>query len=188
MMTESRLKQKGVSELKRLVWIFGYFWVLLGLFALHKSVVLHEPEPFYHQGFAVLNALVLAKVVYLGEVFDLADNLKRKPMIYPIIYRSAVFSCILILSHVVEELIAKAWRGGFEALGSAGSLDVEELLVFGLIMFVSLTPFFALGELARDVGSRTLFEAFFVQRGAIDLSGPAQPVPRASEIATNPIE
>lgn len=39
----SRLKEKGLTEAKKLLWIFAYLWVLLGLFALHKSIVLGEP-------------------------------------------------------------------------------------------------------------------------------------------------
>jgi hypothetical protein len=97
----NRFKEKGVREARRLFWIFAYLWVLLGLFALHKSIVMNGSDPFYHQEFVVINALVLAKIVYIAEVFNVADNLKSRPLIYPIIYRSAAFSLILILFHVI---------------------------------------------------------------------------------------
>jgi hypothetical protein len=161
----SRLKEKGVTEARKLFWIFAYLWVLLGLFALHKSIVLNEPDPFYHQGFAIINALVLAKIMFLAEVVHVADGLKHKPLIYPIVYKSAVFSVILIAFHLLEEVLAGMWHGkalaeSIRALSGSG----VEMLVFAVIMFVVLMPFFALSEVGRDIGDDKLFEQFFVRR------------------------
>ena len=100
------LGEKVVTEAKTLFWIFAYLWVLLGLFALHKSIVLGEPS-FYHQGFAIINAFVLAKIVFLAEEFHVAEELKERPLIYPIAYRSAAFALILLVFHE----ISPAWRG-----------------------------------------------------------------------------
>jgi hypothetical protein len=163
----NRIREKGVTEARRLFWIFAYLWVLLGLFALHKSIVLNEPGLFYHQGFAVINALVLAKIMFVAEALQVADNLKHKPLIYPIVYKSAVFSVILISSHIFEEVLGGMWHGKTVAesmadLGGGGSL--EGILVFGVIGFIVLMPFFALREIGRDIGDNKLFEQFFVRR------------------------
>src|SRR3974390_285553 len=107
----NRLKEKGATEARRLFWIFLYLWILLGLFAIHKSIILNEPDLFYHQGFAIINALVLAKIVFIAEALHVADNLKQKPLIYPIVYKSAVFSLLLIVFHVVEEVLVGKWHG-----------------------------------------------------------------------------
>ena len=160
-----RLKEKGVSEARRLFWIFAYLWVLLGLFALHKSIVLNEPDPFYHQGFAVINALVLAKIMFFAEVFHAGEGLEDRPLIYPIMYKSAVFSLILISFHLLEEVLIGIWYGkaiGESITGLSGGL--QEILVVAVIMFVVLMPFFALREVGRDIGDDKLFEHFFVRR------------------------
>jgi hypothetical protein len=60
-----RIKEITVAEGKHLFWIFVHLWVLLGLFSMHKSIVLHERNLIYHQGFAFINALVLAKIMLL---------------------------------------------------------------------------------------------------------------------------
>ncbi len=161
-------KEKAIQETKRLLWIFAYFWVLLGLFALHKSIILKEADPFWHQGFAVINALVLAKIVYVAEVFNVAEHLKDRPLIYPILYRSAMFALILIAFHVLEEVLRGRLHGKplADSLAESGAGSVTEILVFGMIMFVALTPFFALREIARDIGGRKLYEQFFVRRSA----------------------
>jgi len=158
----NRLKQKGVVEAKKLLWIFAYLWVLLGLFALHKSIVLGEPS-FYHQGFAIINALVLAKIIFFAEEFHVAEELKDRPLIYPIAYRSAVFALILIAFHLLEEVLAGLWKGK-SVMDSVGANAFFEMLVLAVIMFVVLMPFFALKEVARDVGGDKLFEHFFLRR------------------------
>lgn len=162
----SRFKEKGVSEAKRLLWIFAYLWVLLGLFALHKSLVLNESHLFYHQGFALINAFVLAKIMFIAEALGVADELRHKPLIYPITYKSGVFALILVLFHLLEEIVSKVWKGQpvTQSIIALMSDQLMELLVFGVIMFVVLMPFFALREIARDVGSEKLFEQFFLHR------------------------
>ena len=64
---------------------------------------MNEENLIYHQGFALLNALALAKVVLVGEFFHVGDNLKNKPLIYPIMAKSAMFAVILICFHIIEE-------------------------------------------------------------------------------------
>ena len=63
MLTKPELKERAVNEAKRFVIIFLYLWVLFSLFALHKSIILNEPSLILGQGFAIVNALVLAKIM-----------------------------------------------------------------------------------------------------------------------------
>ncbi len=97
-----RLKTRAIDETRELFWIFIYLWVLLSLFSLHKALVLNEESLIYHQGFALINALALAKVVLVAEFFHVGDNLKNRPLIYPIMFKSAVFAVILLCFHIIE--------------------------------------------------------------------------------------
>jgi hypothetical protein len=65
-----RLKTGAIAEARELFGIFFYFWVLLSLFSLHKALVLNDESLIYHQGFALINALALAKVVLVAEFFS----------------------------------------------------------------------------------------------------------------------
>jgi hypothetical protein len=154
--------EKVVIEAKKLLWIFAYLWVLLGLFALHKSVVLGAPS-FYHQGFAIINALVLAKIIFFAEEFHVADELKDRPLIYPVVYRSAVFALILTVFHLLEEMLAGLWKGK-TVVESLSGKSLLEIVIVAVIMFIVLMPFFALREIGRDVGDDKLFEQFFLRR------------------------
>jgi hypothetical protein len=99
-------------------------------------------------------------------MFHVADNLKRKPLIYPIIFKSAIFSVILISFYILEEVLVGMWHGKTLAnsMPAIGGGSLEGILVVGIIMFVVLMPFFALGEIGRDIGDDKLYEQFFVRR------------------------
>jgi hypothetical protein len=161
------LKRKLAHEFKELVWIFAYLWVLLGLFSVHKSIVLNEPNLIYHQGFAFINALVLAKVMLIAEMLHVADSLKHKPLARPIVFKSAVFSAILMSFYIIEETLIGMWHGktATESIPDIGGGSLKGILVVGVMMFVVLMPFFAMRELSRDLGDDRLYELFFVRRG-----------------------
>jgi hypothetical protein len=162
----NRIKEKGVEEGRKLLGIFLYLWVLLGLFAIHKSIVLNEEDLFYHQGFVVFNAFLLAKVVLTADIFHTADNLNDKPLIYPIVFKSIVFSTILILFYLAEEILLGMWHGKsfVESIPAIGNRGLKGILTVGIIMAFVLMPFFALREIGRDIGGDRLYELFFVRR------------------------
>ena len=55
------------------------------------------------------------------------------------------------------------WKGK-TITDSIGATSFLELLVLAVIMFVVLMPFFALREVARDIGGDKLYEQFFLRR------------------------
>lgn len=163
----SQIKAKGIAEGRRLLWIFVYLWILLGLFSIHKSIVLNEPNLLFHQGFAFINAWLLAKVMLTAEMLHVAENLDHKPLIYPIALKSAIYSIILMSFYIIEETLIGVWHGKTAAasIPDIGGGSFEGILVVGLMMFVVLIPFFALKELSRDLGDDRFYELFFVRRG-----------------------
>jgi hypothetical protein len=156
----NRLRQKIVAELKKLFWVFLYLFVWLALFAAHESLVLNERHLLFHEGFALINAWLLAKVVVVAEAFHVADNLKHKPLIYAISVKSAVFSVLLIAFYILEGVLVGLWRGETlaESVPAIGGGTFRGIFVVGLIVFVALIPFFALRELGRDIGNDALRE------------------------------
>jgi uncharacterized protein (DUF1810 family) len=153
-----RLKTGAIDESRELFGIFIYFWVLLSVFSLHKALVLTEESLIFHQGFALVNALASAKVVLVAEYFHVGDNLKNKPLIYPILFKSAVFSVILFCFHMIEETLLGVLHGKTlsQSIPNIGGGTLQGLLMVGIIMFVVLTPFFAFRELGRAIGTEQL--------------------------------
>ena len=87
------LKERAAYQLKEFLGMFVYVWVLFGLSAIHKSIILAEEHINYQaQGFAIVNALILAKVMLIGEDLHLGSELRDKSLLYSILYKSLVFS------------------------------------------------------------------------------------------------
>src|SRR5215469_14332133 len=106
------LKERAFTEFKRFVAIFLYLWVVFGLLSIHKSLVLSQQRLDYEEHtFAIINAFVFAKVLLVGEQVRLGRRFENKPLIYPILHKSFVFSVVLICFHVVESVAVGLWRG-----------------------------------------------------------------------------
>ncbi|MGH6858491.1 MAG: hypothetical protein ACRECP_12870 [Methylocella sp.] len=153
-----RLKTGAFDETRKLFGIFIYLWVLLSLFSFHKALVLREESLIYHQGFAIINALALAKVILVAEFFHVGDRLKNRPLIYPIMFKSAVFAVILICFHIIEETFIGVLHGKtlFQSIPDIGGGTLQGILMVGIIMFVVLMPFFAFRELEGAIGAEQL--------------------------------
>jgi RND family efflux transporter MFP subunit len=161
--TLNRLKTRAIDEARKLFWIFLYLFVLLSLFAFYKALILNEQTLIYHQGFALLNALALAKVMLLGEYLHVGDNLKNKPLIFPILFKSAAFAVLLVCFHIIEETLIGVLRGKTlsQSVSNIGGGKLEAIVGIGLIMFVVLMPFFAFRELDRVIGTEELRALLF---------------------------
>ena len=162
----NRIKEVIIVEVRKLLWIFAYLSVWLGLFAVHRSIILNDQNLIYHQGFALINALVLAKVMLIVGEFPIARRFKDKPLIYSVVIKSAVFATILIVFYSVEEIVVGHFHDKTvsESLAhvGGGKLRVESVII--AMTFVALMPFFALQEIGNSIGMDELYKLFFVRR------------------------
>jgi hypothetical protein len=153
-----RLKTGAINETRKLFGvnmpIFIYLWVLLSLFSFREALVLNEQSLIYHQGFALINALALAKIVLVRVFIQVGDNLKNRPLIYPIVFKSAVFAVILTCFHITEETLIGILHGKTlsQSIPNIGGGTLQGILMVGIIMFVVSMPFFAFMELDRAIG------------------------------------
>lgn len=160
----ARLKERAIEEFKRFVVLFLYLWVLFGLFALHERIVLREQGiNFTAQGFALVNALVLAKVMLVAESLNFSRWLNRRPLIYPILHDAFLFAVLFIAFHVIEDLVIglihdESVRASIPVIGGGG---VVGLLCVAVILFVTLIPYFAVKYLNLALGPGQLKALLF---------------------------
>lgn len=158
------IKERAIEEFRHFVVLFLYLWLLFGLFALDETVVARQHSlSFLPHGFALINALVLAKVMLVTEGLDLARWLRARPAAWTILYESALCSVLFICFHIIEEMAIGLFRGTGIAAGvpSIGGGGLPGLLVVALILFVSLLPFFAFKNVTRAIGARRMKEILF---------------------------
>jgi len=158
------LKQRAVEEVRRFFVLFLYLWVLFGLFVLNESIILRQHGiDFEAQGFAVFNALVLAKVMLVAEDLNLGRWLDRRPLIYPILHDALLFTVLFIAFHVAEKVAiglahGQSARSSVPAIGGGG---LAGLLCVAVILFVALIPFFAFRNFSRALGADRLNALLF---------------------------
>jgi hypothetical protein len=164
------LKERAVEEFK-LFWIIAlYLWVFLGSFTVYRRLIIAETGTAYlHYGIAVIEALVIAKVILMGGMFSFTRRFDSKPLIVPVLYKSILFAILVLLFGVVEHLV-EGWfhkQGLVGGLREIASLGDYELGARVLMLFVAFVPFFAFGEIGRALGPQKLAAMFFGKREAV---------------------
>jgi hypothetical protein len=160
-------KQKVVAEFIEYWVVVAYLFWFFAVFTWYRRFVLAEYHISYaHYSFALVEALVLAKLILIGDALRFGQKLDHKPLIVPTLWKAAVFSLWVavfsILEHTVEGLLRhQGLAAGFGELASTGKY---ELLARCLVMFSVFIPFFACKELGRILGEGQLLALFF--RGA----------------------
>jgi hypothetical protein len=158
------LRERIVEEIRRFVVLFLYLWLLFGLFVLNESIILRQHGiGFAAQGFAVFNALVLAKVMLVAEDLNFGRWLDRRPLIYPILHDALLFTVLFIAFHVAEKVViglikGASVRSSVPAIGGGG---LAGLLCVAVIFFVALIPYFAVRNLSRALGPGRLSALLF---------------------------
>ena len=161
------LKKKIVHEVVEYWIIVLYLAIFFAAFTQYRRLLLAAYDITYtNYWVAAIKALVLGKVIMVGEAFRISRGLEQKPLIFPTLYKTLVFTLFLAIFIVLENVIKGLWKGtGFtgdivEFLG-VGS---HEFLANCLVVFVALIPFFGIKELSRVIGQDKIRALFFQKR------------------------
>src|SRR3984957_11321306 len=168
------LTAKAADEFRRFLLLFFYLWILFGVFVLNQGVVLREHGiNFAMQGFAFFNALVFAKVMMLFEVFDPGRWLRKRPLIYPILYESLLLTVLFLIAHVLEKTIEGLLRGKTiaDSLPGIGGGGLPGFVSITAILFIALIPFFGLRNLSLAMGEGRLYAMMFEKPSAQESEG-----------------
>jgi len=162
--TSSSFKEKAIEEFK-LFWIIAiYLAVMLAAFAWYRRFVLSAAGiSYFHYWAAIIEALILAKVILIGEALGLGKRFESSKLIWSVIFKSLIFGIFIgifgVLEHLIEGLIRReSWDQIAQSLLSAGR---DEILARTIMIIVSLLPFFAFWETDRVMGNHKLFQLFF---------------------------
>jgi hypothetical protein len=160
-------KQKFFGEFKA-YWVnVLYITLFFTIFTNYRRLILAHYQIIYEEyGVSLIKALVLAKIILVAEHFRLGRGLEDKPLAYPTLYKSFLFTICVVLVNVIEFMI----RGFLKANGLTGATDMVmahfsyEWAAGMLTTFVIFIPFFAMRELGRVLGRGKIRELFFQKR------------------------
>jgi hypothetical protein len=175
------LKQKLSREMKQFLVIFLYLGLLIGAFNTYRWLLLAEYHVGYFvYGYTLIEALVLAKIILIGEALGIGERFSDRPLIFPTLYKTMLFALCGLALGIVEHLVT-GFLHGKDLAGIFQEIINEryELLSRMLIMFVALIPFFAFRETMRTMPEVKLFDRFFRKR-TVESSLSCGPAPPAS--------
>jgi hypothetical protein len=164
---EMSLKEKAIEEFK-VFWIVALFLAFVfGAFTWYRRLILTEVGvSYFHYGAAVVEALVIAKIILIGQALGLGKRFEDGPLIVAALFKAVLYGILVaifaVLEHVIGGLIhgknmAAVWQ---ELLG----LGKDEILARTLMVIVTFVPFFAFWEAGRVMGQGKLLAMFFQRR------------------------
>jgi len=163
-------KERVLEKAKQLIVIVSYLWVFLSVLQLHRAFILAEHKIQYSNAeglvFALINAWVLGKFVLIGESLFAGARWHSQPLLYLILYKSAVCGTILIVCNILEGMLSRIWRAKSFAAGLpelSGAMLIDRFSM-ALIAFVVLIPFFTAREFKRVLGKSEFYSILWGRR------------------------
>jgi hypothetical protein len=164
---KKNIKKKIVHEITE-YWInVAYLTLVFASFTQYRRLVLAAHDITYtNYWVAVIEALILAKVVMIGDVLHLGRRLEHKPLIYSTLLKTVVFTIFVAAFTLIEHVIKGLWKGEafVEQFGTFLGKGYHEVLAGCMVVFVAFIPFFAFRELGRVLGEGKIRTLFFRKR------------------------
>ena len=161
---KKRPKSSGCS-----CWITAYLAAFFVAFLTYRRLISREfGVTAFHYGYALLEAVVIAKVILIGKALGLGKQATRRSLAFSVLRSSLAYGALVavftVLEHVVEGLVhGKTLAASVEAMLHQG---IYEILGRVLVLFVAFIPFFAFWELGRLVGDKKMADLFFRKHAA----------------------
>ena len=144
-----------------------YLALFFAVFLEYRRLILAQYEiTYFEYGASILQALVLGKVIMLGNALRVGSKFQEMPLIFPTVFRSFLFCIYVALFKILEHTVIGLFHGegltaGFyEIIGK----DSNEILATALVTFCAFLPFFGLKELGLVMGPGKLSKLFFRKR------------------------
>lgn len=158
---KASLKQKAKHEFEQFAAIFLYLAFFFCAVATYGMLLLDRYHvSYYNYAAALINALVIAKVILIGEYAHLGKKAESRPLLLSAIYKALLFGLLVFGFHLIEEVIKHLLHGQDMAAASR-EIRIDELLARSVVVFCTFIPLFAFRELQRVLGEDEFHSLFF---------------------------
>ena len=165
-------RKRIAHEFKELMVVFLFlapFFISAKIYRMYLSG--ESGDILINCGTALVAALVLSKVILIGELAKLGGRSENKPLIVSTIHKALMFTALYLVFHILEDatrdrLHGRAFMGSvYQSVTDWGALTSR-----ALFMFFAFIPFFALREIRRVMGAEAFRNLFFGKRRPSDLT------------------
>jgi hypothetical protein len=166
-MDKVAFKKRIVHGLRMFLLYFIFLALFFSVFTIYRSMIISQyTNPYFDFSYDIIEALILAKIIIIGQEFGLGERFKGWPLIIPTIYKAVVFGILVIIFKILEHFITGLIRGEssntvFQKLVNT---DWPVLLAQGLVMFFVFILLFSFVELENVLGESKVYNLFFKRR------------------------
>jgi hypothetical protein len=146
------LKQEVAHELKELSVVTAYLALLFCSLAAYSMLLLNAfQNSYFAYGSALINALVIAKVILIGQAARAGTKFESKALLYSALWKAFVFAWLVFAFHLLEEMIKDLMHGAHVA-AVLHDIRIRDLLARTVLIFCAFIPLFIFLELRRAMG------------------------------------
>jgi len=155
------VKQKVAHEFKEFVVIFLYLAFFFCAVGTYRMLLLSDfRDSYLNYSFALINALVIGKVILIGEYAHLGKKYETRRLVFSSIYKALLFSVLVFAFHIAEEAIKRRLHGE-SSVAALHNIHFDDLLGRSLVVFCTFVPLFAFRELRRVLGEDQFYHLVF---------------------------
>lgn len=161
------LKKRIIHDLQLFLFNFIFLTLFLWTFTMYRRLILEEYQVSYiHYSYNFIEALILAKIILVGQTFKLGERFSDQPLLIPTLYKTLIFSFFIGAFTVLEEFFIGYFHGKdvFYVYHKLVNLGFYEIIARVLVMFFVFIFFFAFLEIGRSLGEGTLIRLFTHKR------------------------
>jgi hypothetical protein len=159
-----KLRKIFLHEMFEYVLNFIFLAIFLVAFAWYRRLLLAS----YHIEYLgywtpLVEAAILAKVIMIGDVLRLGREFQNRPLIVTTVYRTIVFSLLVVGFAIVEHVIGAMLHGhpASEGLAEIAGKGAPQIAAWCVMMMAAFLPFFAIKEIERVIGVERVRGLFF---------------------------
>jgi len=157
----AEIKKKVAHEFEEMAMISLYLAFFFCSIATYSMLLLNKFEiSYFTYGAALINALVIAKVILIGEYAHLGKKQEAKPLAYSAINKAFLFGLLVFAFHILEEAI-KHLVHGKSLVEAWHEVRIDDLLSRNVIVFCTFIPLFAFREMRRVLGEEQFRSLLF---------------------------
>ena len=164
------LRQRARKELIEYFIICAYLYVCFGALIFYKTALLNSQGIEYAAfGIAIVKALILGKFILLLHALKIGERGRRpSTLAAAIVKKSLLFTLILIVMTIIEEVIAGYIHGrtSREVLHEMAGGTIPSEFAAGLLLLLIMAPYFGFRELAARLGEGELAKLLMARESA----------------------
>jgi hypothetical protein len=158
--TASKIK----VELYRFLIYASFLSLIFCALSTYKRLILGEYSISYlHYGYGLIQGLILAKIIVIGEMFRLGERFATKPLIIPTLYKTLIFTIFVFFFALFEHFFTGYLKGksSLQIYEEFLNHGLDEILAKALLLFFVFILFFAFLEISNWLGGNKLIKLFF---------------------------